>query len=93
MELFPVFAVFAHSAIGIIASDDLWGELMRKQLASSIFFCFVLAVAAGSTNSVQAEPLIPGTGEKVKEASDDFEDTHWTFTHNFPKSSRNLDGR
>ncbi len=35
--------------------------------------------------------LVPGTGQRVEGASDDFEDPKWEFIHNFPKSSRNLD--
>jgi hypothetical protein len=36
--------------------------------------------------------VIPGTGLVIVQAGDDFEDPAWTFNHNFPKSSQNLDG-
>lgn len=35
--------------------------------------------------------IAPGTGLVIVQAGDDFEDSAWSFTHNFPKSSSNLD--
>jgi hypothetical protein len=42
-------------------------------------------------SSASAQGFVPGTGYRVKGAGDDFEDTKWTFMHNFPKSSRETD--
>lgn len=41
--------------------------------------------------SVDAAPVVPGTGQKLSEVGDDFEDDKWGFVHNFPKSSEELD--
>ncbi len=40
-----------------------------------------------------ASGLVPGTGTLIDYVSDDFEDTSWSFIHNFPKSSREQDER
>ena len=55
----------------------------------------ILAVAATglSAKTACAESIVPGTGQKVKGSGDDFEDAKWSFTHNFPKSSFNIDKR
>lgn len=52
-----------------------------------------LAVFSVLAETLPAQPLIPGTGYRIKGGGDDFEDPDWEFTHNFPKSSRNLDKR
>ena len=38
-----------------------------------------------------ASPLVPGTGLKIDKVGDDFEDPGWSFIHNFPKSSEEID--
>jgi hypothetical protein len=38
-------------------------------------------------------PLVPGTGEKVTNAGDDFEDPNWSYVYNNPKNSSELDGQ
>ena len=40
-----------------------------------------------------AESLIPGTGQQISKVGDDFEDENWSFRHNFPKSSEEIDTR
>ncbi len=40
-----------------------------------------------------ARPVVPGTGTKIDYVGDNFEDTEWSFIHNFPKSSREQDER
>jgi len=35
--------------------------------------------------------VVPGTGTKLTQISDDFEDPNWSFTLNLPKASSNLD--
>lgn len=42
-------------------------------------------------NAALAQNYIPGNGQKVSGSGDDFEDAKWSFTHNFPKSSFNID--
>jgi len=54
----------------------------------------LLALAAGmfavDAQVVQAQ-VVPGTGTKVQNVGDDFEDPEWGFTHNFPKGSKEQD--
>lgn len=38
-----------------------------------------------------AEPFIPGTGNRVLEVGDDFEDAFWSYVFNEPKSTANFD--
>lgn len=59
------------------------------------FVCFALAalfVSLGS-RTLAAEPLVPGTGVKIENVGDDFEDVDWQYVFNGPKSSRDLDHR
>jgi hypothetical protein len=35
--------------------------------------------------------VVPGTGTKMPQYGDDFEDAKWNFVHNFPKSSKEQD--
>ena len=52
-------------------------------------------VVAGSAVMVgqAAPPLVPGTGQKVVQVGDDFEEAQWSFQHNLPKSSDEQDER
>jgi hypothetical protein len=43
-------------------------------------------------NTVSAEPVVPGTGRRIVEVGDDFEDPGWHYVFHPPKSSRYLDG-
>ena len=38
-----------------------------------------------------ADPIVPGTGNKIDQVGDNFEDPNWGFVHNFPKSSDEID--
>ncbi len=58
--------------------------------------CCALAVSVFSFQphaDVEAAPLVPGSGTLIDYVGDDFEDTSWSFIHNFPKSSREQDER
>ena len=45
------------------------------------------------TTGLAATPVIPGTGIKLSNVGDDFEDIDWKFYPNLPKSSQELDER
>ena len=45
------------------------------------------------TSLVRAEPVVPGTGSKLPQVGDDFEDESWEYIYNLPKSSQNIDGQ
>jgi len=44
-------------------------------------------------STVHAQRVVPGSGQRLSQAGDDFEDPNWSFTYNLPKSSNNLDGQ
>ncbi len=48
---------------------------------------------SGAVNIAQAQGVVPGTGQKLTQVGDDFEDTKWAYYPNFPKSSSNIDKR
>ncbi len=56
---------------------------------------FACALLAGGAVAASADfacaQLVPGTGMKVRQYGDDFEDENWKFVHNFPKSSKEQD--
>lgn len=49
-----------------------------------------LLVAFG-IGALPAAPLVPGTGRKLDDVGDDFEDEAWAYTYNNPKSTREND--
>jgi hypothetical protein len=49
-------------------------------------------LSAGGVPRACAEPLVPGTGEPITSVGDDFEDPHWQYRANAPKSSQENDG-
>ena len=50
----------------------------------------VIACSLVSLPSATAQ-VVPGTGARVENLGDDFEDPNWSYTLNLPKSSRNID--
>lgn len=50
----------------------------------------VATLVVGGTSVAKAQ-IIPGTGEKMTEVGDDFEDEKWSYVPNLPKSSNNID--
>jgi len=54
----------------------------------------VLAVALSLSLipiTAHAEPLVPGTGLKLEQVGDDFEDEGWEYRFHLPKSTRDVD--
>ncbi len=51
-----------------------------------------LMIVAGITSAttLQAQ-VVPGTGTKLSQVGDDFEDDNWHYTYNLPKASSNID--
>ena len=41
----------------------------------------------------RAQDFVPGSGRRVMEVGDDFEDLKWNYIANLPKSSENVDGQ
>ena len=53
----------------------------------------MLSMAALTVLGANADAqVVPGTGFKVEQVGDDFEDANWEYTPNWPKASQNLDG-
>lgn len=66
---------------------------MRRLSLSRIcgFRLLVLAaMTAGVADLAQAQ-VVPGTGRRVAEVGDDFEDEKWSYIMNSPKASANID--
>lgn len=60
---------------------------MRRTLLAPL----VWAVAFAGLGVRADAQVVPGTGLKVNEVGDDFEDENWTYTPNLPKASGNID--
>lgn len=61
----------------------------RALLRAMTFTGFAALAACSSV--VRAEELVPGTGTKLTQVGDDFEDEKWEYYPNLPKSSENID--
>jgi hypothetical protein len=58
----------------------------------AIALLFLAAASASFIERAQAgEPIVPGTGEFLKDCCDDFEDPSWSYKYNLPKSSDEQD--
>src|ERR1051326_1139465 len=64
--------------------------LMKRFLPATALL--LLTVAAPDVRHARAgQPVVPGTGEWLKDCGDDFEDPKWSYRYNFPKSSHEQD--
>lgn len=48
---------------------------------------------ASGAGPAWAQGVVPGTGERIREVGDDFEDPQWEYIPSLPKSSTNIDGQ
>ncbi|HEX4413118.1 MAG TPA: hypothetical protein VH107_05775 [Lacipirellulaceae bacterium] len=63
-----------------------------KRISSATALMFSTAVVATLVQRAHAgTPIVPGTGEFLKDCCDDFEDPNWSYRYNFPKSSYEQD--
>ena len=51
----------------------------------------ILVSLAGGLRQAAAQVFVPGSGKKVAEVGDDFEDPKWNYISNLPKSSNEND--
>lgn len=58
------------------------------RLSSLLSLCLLLSL---SSSAPGVSPVVPGTGVKLTQVGDDFEDPNWTFHPNLPKSSDEID--
>src|SRR5215203_1273221 len=65
-------------------------RMTRSSLVTALLF-----LAAASTLVIEqaraGQPIVPGTGEFLKDCCDDFEDPKWSYKFNLPKSSHEQD--
>lgn len=61
---------------------------MRIILAHRL--CLLFALLAVTASAPAAEPLVPGTGRKVANVGDDFEEEDWEYIFNGPKSTEDV---
>lgn len=62
---------------------------MKRQLA---FWLCAMGVLMGLAERASAtQPVVPGSGQRVDLACDDFEDPDWAYSPKLPKSSQNID--
>ena len=61
-----------------------------KRGLSSISLLALLMPLAGQARG-QSQLLVPGSGERLAQVGDDFEDPNWAYRFNPPKSTSNLD--
>ncbi len=52
-----------------------------------------VSLAIFGVGHLRAEPVVPGTGTKLPQVGDDFEDEAWEYIYNNPKSTRENDGQ
>src|SRR4051794_9156579 len=67
-------------------------SLMTTQFSRRQFGALAASALLATQVSAQSQMKIPvpGTGKKL-DVGDDFEDESWSYTHNNPKASYNLD--
>jgi len=64
---------------------------IRVRLAGGLLWAAAMTLAAGRTGIARGQDFVPGSGHKIAEVGDDFEDPNWTYNYNLPKSSQNID--
>ncbi len=74
-------------------------KLSQLFMCNTVGFGFVTRMAALMLATVAgprmlfAQVVVPGTGQKLTQVGDDFEDPKWTYNYNLPKSSEENDGQ
>ena len=61
-----------------------WFPAARAVLTSALVLALGMIAA-------HAEPVVPGTGQKLAQVGDDFEDEGWGYLFNLPKGTRDID--
>ena len=63
---------------------------MNKGWRIAARFTGLCLIVASATSQLQAQ-VVPGTGTKISNVGDNFEDKNWNYIHNDPKSSKEQD--
>jgi len=64
---------------------------MNRFLSATALFVSAAMAASFVQRAHAGTPIVPGTGEFLKDCCDDFEDANWSYRYNFPKSSYEQD--
>ena len=64
---------------------------MRLTLMRGFLRAAVVAGLVSVPAQMALAQVVPGTGTRLDQVGDDFEDPEWGFTHNFPKGSKEQD--
>jgi hypothetical protein len=64
---------------------------MRVSVFAVIKAATLLTLLAAGIRQTMAQVIVPGSGKRVAEAGDDFEDPKWNYIANLPKSSQEND--
>src|SRR5262249_44507737 len=67
--------------------------VMNTRISVLLKAALALLLLTGSARQVAAQVVVPGTGKRVAEVGDDFEDSKWNYIANLPKSSQENDGQ
>ena len=65
------------------------GRVLRRARVGA--YLGTLACALTLSSTAHGQEFVPGSGHRVVDVGDDFEDPNWTYNYNLPKSSQNLD--
>src|SRR5258707_1669454 len=64
---------------------------MRVHATAIIRAAILLTLLPAGIRQAAAQVFVPGSGKRVAEVGDDFEDPKWTYNANLPKSSQEND--
>jgi hypothetical protein len=70
----------------------IWPNWGLRHL-STAFGATIFAIGLVHASQSRAQDFVPGTGRRVMEVGDDFEEPKWDYIANLPKSSENIDGQ
>jgi hypothetical protein len=66
---------------------------MKTSLRAAALLFSAAMITSTAHRSMAAEPIVPGTGEFLKDCCDNFEDPKWGYKYNHPKSSHEQDDK
>jgi hypothetical protein len=76
-------------------SSPMDGHFFLRKLTAiasqAMVFAGALCILVCGPDKVRAQELVPGTGQRITQVGDDFEDPKWDYIANEPKSSEEQD--
>ena len=68
-------------------SSSRFAVWVSRKLRLAARWGLLFGAVSLAPNGSLAQPVVPGTGQRVTKVGDDFEDPKWTYVFNLPKSS------